>query len=80
MEQKYKVNDRVEYWVKRGKKREFRIGYVKHYKRGLFGSWYYICVGNKDREVDKVRPKRIWRITDYQGKHVNKQQTNRYDD
>lgn len=73
MKPKYKLNDRVEYWVKVGKKREFRIGYIKAWSRTLFGYRYYICVGNSDREVDVVKPSRIWNITEYKGK----QQTTR---
>lgn len=56
----YKFNDRVDYYVYRGKKRLQRVGYVKAHRRTLFGLRYFVCVADHSREIDIVRPKQIF--------------------
>lgn len=55
----YEINDKVEYYVKRGKLHYHRVGYIKDYRKGLFGARYLVCVADKVRELDFVKPKQI---------------------
>lgn len=55
----YNLNDRIEYYVNRGKQKFHRVGYVKAYRKGLFKTRYIVCTADKIREVDEIAPKQI---------------------
>ena len=55
----YNLNDRIEYYVYRGKQKFHRVGYVKAYRKGLFKTRYIVCTADKIREVDEIKPKQI---------------------
>lgn len=57
---KYELNDKVEYYVKRGKQYFHRVGYIKGFRKGLFCSQYLVCAADKVREIDFVKPKQIF--------------------
>lgn len=60
MQQKYEFNSRVDYYVIRGRKRLQRVGFVKAYRRTLFGMRYFVCIADHSREVDIIRPSQIF--------------------
>lgn len=60
MKQKWKLNDRVEYYVLRGGKRQYRLGYVKAYRMTWLGMRYFVCVADRTREIDIVRSRQIF--------------------
>lgn len=55
----YNLNDRIEYYVNRGKQKFHRVGFVKAYRKGLFKTRYIVCTADKIREVDEIKPKQI---------------------
>ena len=55
----YNLNDRIEYYVYRGKQEFHRVGFVKAYRKGLFKTRYIVCTADKIREVDEIKPKQI---------------------
>ena len=55
----YNLNDRIEYYVNRGKQKFHRVGFVKAYRKGLLKTRYIVCTADKIREVDEIAPKQI---------------------
>ncbi len=55
----YNLNDRIEYYVYRGKQKFHRVGFVKAYRKTLFKTRYIVCTADKIREVDEIAPKQI---------------------
>ena len=55
----YNLNDRIEYYVYRGKQKFHRVGFDKAYRKGLFKTRYIVCTADKIREVDEIKPKQI---------------------
>lgn len=55
----YNLNDRIEYYVNRGKQKFHKVGFVKAYRKGLFKTRYIVCTADKIREVDEIKPKQI---------------------
>lgn len=55
----YNLNDRIEYYVYRGKQKFHKVGFVKAYRKGLFKTRYIVCTADKIREVDEIAPKQI---------------------
>lgn len=55
----YNLNDRIEYYVYRGKQKFHKVGFVKAYRKTLFKTRYIVCTADKIREVDEIKPKQI---------------------
>lgn len=57
----WNLNDRVGYYVFRNgnRKRYHRVGFVKAYRKTWLGRRYLVCVADKTREMDVVKPKQI---------------------
>lgn len=75
----YNLNDRIEYYVCRGKQRFHRVGYVKAYRKGLFKTRYIGCTADKIREVDEIKPKQILGLApkkEYKFNNQNKENEN----
>lgn len=58
----YNLEDRVEYYIRRGLIKYHRVGYIKAVESTLFGTRYFVCVASKigQGEIDIVRPKQIF--------------------
>lgn len=75
----YNLNDRIEYYVYRGKQKFHRVGFVKAYRKGLFKTRYIVCTADKIREVDEIAPKQILGFApkkEYVNKFNNQAKTN----
>lgn len=75
----YNLNDRIEYYVYRGKQKFHRVGFVKAYRKGLFKTRYIVCTADKIREVDEIKPKQILGFApkkEYVNKFNNSSKTN----
>lgn len=62
MDNKFKTNDKVEYYDYKWLKRFHKVGYIKDFRRTLFGMRYFICTADGTKRIDIIKPSHIFGI------------------